>query len=330
MKPCLVLLLTLLTLAATAEDRRRFRVMTWNVENLFDTLHDEGYDDTAYLPQGAYGWNTVRYRVKLGRLARGIAAVGGAEPASLVGLCEVENDSVLEALTTQTALARLGYCYLVTHSRDRRGIDVALLYQPDAFRPLTTRALRVPYDSLRERPTRDILLCDGQTASGDTLTVAVCHLPSRRGGASRTAGYRCRAAALLRHAADSIARERQHFAMVIMGDFNDGAHNASVATFADSAFCVMSDTLTARGDIRGTYLYQGKWDRLDQIIVSRTLLRAAPGHLACSREDCRIFAPDFLLERDAQGMMKPFRTYLGTFYHGGYSDHLPLVLDLWW
>lgn len=180
----------------------RFRALEWNVENLYDTLHDVGFDDREFLPNAERRWNTPRYFHKQSSLAKTILAAGGLQPVDLVALCEVENDSVMHFLCRRTRLARLGYEYLVTHSADRRGIDVALLYQPETFALLHSETYRVPYDSLRERPTRDLLHAAGRLPFGDTLDVFVVHFPSRRGGATLSEPYRLRAAGILRHLAD--------------------------------------------------------------------------------------------------------------------------------
>ena len=150
----------------------RFRAMEWNVENLYDTLHDVGFDDREFLPNAERRWNTPRYFHKQSSLAKTILAAGGLQPVDLVALCEVENDSVMHFLCRRTRLARLGYEYLVTHSADRRGIDVALLYQPETFALLHSETYRVPYDSLRERPTRDLPRC--YTAKPTAFRTTVC------------------------------------------------------------------------------------------------------------------------------------------------------------
>ena len=156
-----VLLAVLTASTCLLAEGRRYRVMTYNVENLFDTCHDNGKSDEEFLPGGQRQWNSWRYWKKLGDLARVVAAAGGDEPASLVALCEVENDSVVRDLARRTMLRRLGYEYVVTRGPDARGIDVALLYQPGRFRPLGIRSVRVAYTSRTERPTRDILHVEG-------------------------------------------------------------------------------------------------------------------------------------------------------------------------
>lgn len=343
LRPCLVLLLLLLAAIGRAQEESRFRVATYNVENLFDTIPSPRHGDSEFLPAAERAWHSGRYWKKLGMLARAIAAIGDVRPAALVALCEVEGDTVLTHLTRRTALARLGYEYAVTHSADERGMNVALLYQPELFRPLSVASLRVPYRADKERPTRDVLHVAGRCLTGDTLDVFVCHYPSRRGGTRLTDPYRRRAAETVRRAADSLLAVRGRHNIIIMGDFNAyyperciaetlGAIPAQEVHAAGGAFLrenlyLLTHGLKADGGIGGTYKYKGEWQTLDQIIVSGTLLSAAPGHLYTKPAACRLCAFPFLLKNDRSGTPAPYRTYLGTFYQGGYSDHLPIALD---
>ena len=345
LRACPVLLLLLLAFAAIgrAQEESRFRVATYNVENLFDTIPSPYHDDSEFLPDAAKAWHGGRYWKKLGMLSRAIAAIGDVRPAALVALCEVEGDTVLAHLTRRTSLARLGYGYAVTHSADERGLNVALLYQPELFRPISCAALRVPHRAGKERPTRDVLHVSGQCHTGDTLDVFVCHFPSRRGGARLTDPYRRRAAETVRRAADSLQAVRGRCNIIIMGDFNAyyperciaetlGAVPAQEVHAAGGAFLrenlyLLTHGLKSDGGIGGTYKYKGEWQTLDQIIVSGTLLCPAPGHLSTSPAACRLCAFPFLLKNDKSGNPAPYRTYLGTFYQGGYSDHLPVALD---
>lgn len=334
-------------LAATTSElagRRRFRVVTYNVENLFDTCHDNGKDDWEFLPSAERQWNAMKYWRKLGGLARVIAAAGGDEPPSLVALCEVENDSVLRDLTERTLLRRLGYKYLMTRSPDKRGMDVALLYQPGRMRVLEHAAVRIPYTASREKPTRDILHVCGLLPTGDTLDVFVCHLPSRAGGAHLTESYRRRAARLLKSKADSLTRLRKTARLLALGDFNDEHGNASLRIDLGTSLppnfpherprheelYILSAGRKGPDGIRGTYKYRGVWNQLDQIIVSGALLDNEQA-FHTRDEDCQIVSLDFLLEADATyGGVKPKRTYSGPFYRGGFSDHLPLTADFYY
>ena len=152
----------------------RFRVVSWNVENLFDIHHDSLKNDREFLPDALRHWNYTRYKKKLTDMARVITAVGEWEPPALVGLCEVENDTVLRDLTRRSPLKELNYRYVMTDSPDLRGIDVALLYQRDLFKLLSFRSVSIP--PLKQfRPTRDLLHVSGLLLTGDTLDVFVCH-----------------------------------------------------------------------------------------------------------------------------------------------------------
>ncbi len=160
-------------------------------------------------------------------MARVITAVGEWEPPALVGLCEVENDTVLRDLTRRSPLKELNYRYVMTDSPDLRGIDVALLYQRDLFKLLSFRSVSIP--PLKQfRPTRDLLHVSGLLLTGDTLDVFVCHLPSRSGGAKESEPYRLHAARILYTEADSILNIRLHPQIIIMGDFNDYPTNKSI------------------------------------------------------------------------------------------------------
>lgn len=353
----IIALICIFALAATtrAQELRRFRLQTWNVENLYDTLKTADRDDGDFLPDGRYGWNTPRYWTKQGHLARTILEAGGLQPVDVVALCEVENDSVVHDLCRRTRLASLGYDYVVSDSPDLRGIDVALIYQPTSFRLLKHSAHGVPHDSLSERPTRDVMLCTGVIPRGDTLDIIVVHFPSRRGGQRATEPYRLRAADVVCRLADSLRAARQYPAIVVMGDCNDEPHDLSLRRIAEHGFvncaakarAVDADANAplptsalpprrfrrqraetprdkALQSIRGTYFFRQEWSRIDNVLISRE------GAERYRVGDCLIFAPDYLLETDASGFPLPFRTYRGPIYHGGVSDHLPLVLDLWY
>lgn len=326
-----------LCLFAACPAQGRFRLVEWNVENLFDTCHDAGKDDAEFLPQSNRHWTAQRYRHKLSQIARTLAAVGEGAPPDLVALCEVENDSVLAQLTRRSLLARLGYEYLVTNSPDRRGIDVALLYQPGSFCPLSRCSLRIlPPEGMR--PTRDILHVAGRLQQSDTLDVYVCHFPSRAGGTSKSEAYRGRVAQVLRQSVDSVFRQRVHAHIIITGDFNDEATNACVAQQLGAAtdrtrpldrrLYALTYLLRAPQDVCGTYRHGGEWNQLDQIIVSGDMLGSLSS-LHFLEGSCRIAAFPWLLT-ERHGAVQPLRTYSGLKYLGGISDHLPLSADFGW
>ena len=118
-------------------------------------------------------------------MARVITAVGEWNPPALVGLCEVENDSVLRDLTRRSPLKELSYRYVMTSSPDLRGIDVALLYQRDLFKLLSFRSIPIP-SFKHHRPTRDLLHVSGLLLTGDTLDVMPSAFPVRWSQGIRT------------------------------------------------------------------------------------------------------------------------------------------------
>ena len=157
-----------------------FTIMSYNIENAFDTHHDEGKNDLEFCEGGERRWSHSRLMNKLKGVSKVIAAADEKRPVDLIGLCEVENDTVMQYLIRRTPLYQLGYRYILTESKDERGIDVALLYSPFTFHPIETQPIR---PNFKKQTTRDILHVAGTISGGDTLDVYVLHLPSKRGGA---------------------------------------------------------------------------------------------------------------------------------------------------
>lgn len=340
---CVVLLALLLpALSVCAQrDTCRLRVMSYNVENLFDTRRDSLHDDTDFLPEADRHWTRAKYIKKLNDVARVIVSVGGdGGVPELVGLCEVENDSVLVDLTRHSLLRRADYRYVMTDSPDRRGIDVALLYQRGSFRLLDVRHLRVPELDNSHNATRDILHVAGRLPDDSVLDVFVCHFPSRSGGQRATEPYRLLAARTLRHAVDSIIGLRERPQVVIMGDFNDYPHDRSLSEVLhaqlsepdspapDALYSLLGIKALRMKSDYGSYRYRGAWGLLDHLIVNGRLLRDdAPCHVVRGSAD--VIRHDFLLEDDPRyGGKKPWRTHDGMRYNGGISDHLPVCFDL--
>lgn len=224
----------------------------------------------------------------------------------------------------------------MTDSPDQRGIDVALLYQRDKFKLLSSRSVPVGMPQKKDRPTRDILHVSGLIITKDTLDVFVCHLPSRSGGAKVSEPYRLHVARKLRRLSDSILSVRTHPQVIIMGDFNDYPHNKSVAEVLEAVtppphplpgklYHLLAHRAKQYGF--GSYKYQGEWNLLDHLIVSGTLLDSS-GKFFTSEEQANVAQIPFLLEEDKKyGGVKPFRTYYGMKYQGGISDHLPVYMD---
>ena len=383
------------------------RICFYNVENLFDTADDPATQDDEFTPSGARRWTPRRLRQKLDGLSRVVAAMGEGRPPALIGLAEVENDSVLRRWLRSDGMWRSGYRYVMTDGLDARGIDVALLYQPTDFRLFGHEALRVPVPAgsrrsqrvvsdisaiLRDvpsassgvksdssssyrdgsdtsatfrntapkssgvsdrRPTRDLLHAWGRISTGDTLDVIVCHMPSRLGGSKARQALRTAAHLRLRSAIDSLLSVRSAPLLVVMGDFNDGPFQPSLvrnlrlcdphgAVGPDSLYDLMQPLhrLLQRGRLRtGSYKYHGEWSFIDHFLVNGRLLPASSDSLlsvpsdirppALRVDSVRVLALPFMLTDDATHLgQRPRRTYYGYTYEAGYSDHLPIVMDL--
>ena len=288
-----------------------------NCENLFDCRHDSLKQDEEYLPEATRHWTRKRYWRKLNNIAQELLSCSDEGIPDLIALCEVENDSVMRDLTRRSLLRNAGYEYLMTQSPDLRGIDVALLYSPFSFLPISHYPLRVqPVKDMR--PTRDILYVSGQVISGDTLHVFVVHAPSRYGGERYSRPFRLAVADRLCQSLDSIRAVSPDALILVAGDFNDTAEGPALRQLCQHRLLSLSKDAEGQNGVRGTYRYQGDWDTIDHILASPYIYNKV--------EQAFIHAPFFLLEEEPQyGGFRPRRTYNGMRYQPGYSDHLPLV-----
>lgn len=287
-----------------------FRIVSYNVENLFDCTPDTLHDDSEFSEEGLRHWTPSRYYHKREQIARTIANIGGWEGVAIVGLCEIENEQCVNDLCLQN-LRNLPYSYIHFDSPDARGIDVAMLYRTDLFALQQAYPIRVPVDA-GERPTRDILYASGSMPDGEMLHVFVCHLPSQLGGVGRVA-LRQRAKQTLAHHTDSLLQINPQAKIVVMGDMNSAP--------AEDLPGMYNQMLQKESRGEGTYKYQGAWSCIDQFYVSRALKDTV---------QTAIYDVPWLLTRDENYTgYKPYRTYNGYQYqHDGYSDHLPIVLDI--
>ena len=214
---------------------------------------------------------------------------------------------------------------------------LAFLYQPDKFEPLWHEAIGVYFPFDTSSKTRDILYVKGVIANTDTIHFFVNHWPSRYGGYLATKPKREFVAGVLRTKVDSIFQTDIQAKILIMGDFNDDPDDESVLKVlnakSDTAGLQNTDLFNLMFIYEkkwksGTLKYQGNWNVFDQLIISEALFSGVSG-LKISDEGAKIFNPDFLFEEDKKHLgVKPFRTYSGPKYQDGFSDHLPVYLDL--
>ena len=326
-----LILLTCFLLPFSLFSQEKFRIITYNVENLFDCENDPLTDDDAFTENGEYQWTYGKYKMKLNNISKAIVAAGEWEIPALIGLCEVENATVVNDLLQKTQLKNTGYKFLHQDSPDLRGVDVALIYLPEKFKVISEKYLRV----VLERPTRDILFASGIVPNGDTLHVFVCHLPSRYGGELESEQNRIIAAKTLKQVTDSLFRANIKSKIIIMGDFNDYPSNVSLAQELGAIREWKTTTpgklynLCAQFEKKeglGSHKFDGEWGMLDQFIVSGELINESSS-FHTNRAQVHICRAPFLLKKDKTGDA-PKRSFLGAFFVNGFSDHLPVYLDM--
>lgn len=335
--PTDILFILLLLIPMPAATQPYYRIMFYNVENLFDTQDNPQNNDQDFLPNSPRSWTASRYNKKINEIAKVIIAIGRWQPPELIGLCEVENRQVLLDLSQKSPLKKADYGIIHRDSPDERGIDVALLYRKERFTPIDYQHIEVHFPFNPDDRTRDLLYVHGHTPDNDSLHLFICHWPSQRGGRKASQPKRQHVAQIIRRQIDSLQQTYRHPAIIIMGDLNTFPqarpliHDLKATDHLPEAYLPDSlynlSTACFKRHKTGTHKYSGHWQMLDQIIVSGSLLNQQQA-LYTSPEDMHIFAPPFLLEADKRYMgYQPKRCYRGPAYHGGFSDHLPVFLN---
>lgn len=308
----------------------------YNFENLFDTLDTEDVRDESFTVNGDLQWNTPKYFEKQGHIAQVISEMGvenNKDGLAFFGTAEVENRSVLEDFVKESAVAKRNYKIVHYDSPDRRGIDVALLYQEKYLKVLDSRTHKLTIINAdgSEYPTRDILYVYGELL-GEPIHIMVNHWPSRRGGEKKSQPNRNNAAAICKHISDSILVQNPKAYIVVMGDFNDDPISPSVKKI-----------LGAKGekkDVRkkgfynpwvklyknghGTLAYRDAWSLFDQVILSESWIAPPDGGFKFYKS--KVYSPSYLVQKIGQYRGYPFRTFAGGKYIGGYSDHFPVYV----
>jgi len=309
------------------------RMMFYNVENLFDIYDDSLKNDESFTPDGDHHWNNYKYYEKLNNLSKTITAVGGWEAVEVIGLCEVENRKVLEDLVKQKSLEKTQYKIVHQESPDKRGIDVALLYRADKITLDTVQYINV-FLGEGQRPTRDILYATLTTSNNAKIHVFVNHWPSRYGGQMKSDPKRKMAAKTIRVVIDSILTSSINANILLMGDFNDEPENESIRDVLraknDTSFADSTELYNMMSNIHGnhgSHKYQGNWGVLDQFMVSKSPFKGENG-LRVMDGPLIFRAPFLIIDETGYPGEKPFRTYNGRKYSAGYSDHLPIFIDL--
>ncbi len=344
-------------IVSAQDGRGDIRFVFYNVENLFDPFDDSLTQDEEFLPGGMRHWTWDRFLAKERRIFKVLASIGDWRPPEIIGLCEVENRFVLNWLTRKTPLLKYNYKVIHKDSPDERGIDLALLYLPQFFKPIKWNFITV---NGGRSPTRDVLYVMGAVPEGDTLHLVLCHWPSRWGGYLESMPDRMVAAELVKGLTDSLMFTDPACRILVAGDMNDelcdpslsqvlsvkhmdgiildsclyntggaqGITSGSISRTSGKIEGTTDKNEGIPGIVSGTIKYQGNWYEFDQIFASGSFF--SDTMLFVNHGGKRIFAPEYLLENDRLGTgSKPFRTFSGYKYNGGFSDHLPVYIDIW-
>lgn len=303
-------------------------VAFYNLENLFDTVDNPETNDDDYTPQGRKKWNQYRYDQKIKKLSKAIAQIGEnstKKPPILVGIAEVENYEVVNDLVSAEALKDVHYGIVHYDSKDERGIEVGLLYQKEYFELLESEIFPlVLFDEHGKRDyTRDILYVKGNL-KGELVHILVNHWPSRRSGTQETEYKRIAAAQKNHEIIAKIQGETPDTKIIIMGDFNDNPNSQSIKQhLVTETFYNPFESLYYKGN--GTATHDREWYLFDQIILSKNFF-TEDDSLTFNRAE--IFNEYFLKSWKGKRKGNPYRTYIGKWYQGGFSDHYPVYIIL--
>lgn len=315
-------------------------VMFYNLENLFDTINDPDKNDEEFLPEGERKWNSFKYNAKLANIERVLFDIASQhkEFPAIIGVSEIENRTVLEDLIAQDKIKHGNYRIVHYDSPDKRGVDCAFFYRPDVFKLEGSKAEPYNHPTRKNFYTRDLVTMWG-TIEGEPFFFLVSHWPSRLGGKEQSSPLREHAALRCKQIADSVRRINPATKVVIMGDLNDDATDKSIVEVLgakgkmkqlteNSFYNPFIDMLKAG---YGTLAYGDSWNLFDNIIVSDNLATGSTGELKIQKADGakfygNIFSRPYMFQKEGQYKGYPLRTFIGTNFQNGFSDHLPVYI----
>ncbi len=340
MKLNIIIIFFLFTIQILSQEKT-YQIRTiafYNVENLFDTKNDSLTFDDDRTPEGKDHWTEERFNRKIETISKVISEIGAEKTKTspdIIGICEVENQQVVEALINHKNLRHKNYGIIHFDSPDERGIDVALLYKKEAFIPSTFKSHRLLLnnsDGFRDY-TRDQLVVGGYL-DDEQFYFIVNHWPSRSGGEARSKPNRIVAAKLNKRIIDSIVKMDADAKIISMGDLNDDPTSDSlkkilrtkgkIKELEENDLYNPMERLYKKGV--GSLAYRDKWNLFDQLFFTSTLLSKNRKTYTFWKAD--VFNPSYLLDPKGRYKGYPLRTYAGGSYVGGFSDHFPVYLYL--
>lgn len=331
------ILFVVISITLFAQQKVQVRCISfYNLENLFDTIIDPDTNlvlREEFTPQGKKNWNTERYYKKLDNMARVISEIGTditPAGASIIGVSEIENRDVLVDLVNRPSIIHRNYQIVHYDSPDERGVDVGFLYQPDAFE-LQKSWVRHETGLPHNDKTRDLLIMEGEL-DGEKMYFMVNHWPSRSGGQKKSAPKRDSVAKHDRQTIDSILKKNPTAKIIYMGDLNDDPIDESVKTHLNTNGNLKkikeqelyNPYLEKFKTGNGTLAYHDAWNLFDQIIITQSLL--GKNKSTYKFEAARIFKKKYMLQNSGRFKGYPLRTFVGSNFKGGYSDHFPVYI----
>ena len=332
----LSLLTALASLTGYAQQEKQYKVACvafYNVENLFDTINQEGVNDYEFTPEGPNAWTSSRYLEKSHNMAKVIAQIATdvtPDGPAILGVSEIENRSVLEDLVADELLKDRNYQIVHYDGPDRRGVDVGLLYNPKYFEVTNSQSRRLYVEGKDDFKTRDQLVVSG-LFDGEPMHFIVVHWPSRYGGEKRSRPLRNAAAQLSRSIIDSLLTIDPQAKVVLMGDYNDDPNNESVAKYLNAT----RKTRLKKGQLYnpfeemfregiGSLAYRDNWNMFDQHVITPAWLEK--DYSTYRFHKAVVFQKPWMKQKEGRYKGYPHRTFAGGRYLGGYSDHLPTYL----
>lgn len=305
----------------------------YNLENLFDTIHQEGVNDYEFLPEGKNKWNSEKYWNKITNMAKVISEIGSRSTTTgpiILGVAEVENRSPLEDLVKDPQIKERNYQIVHHDGPDKRGVDVALLYNPTFFVIDTFLTYTLTIPDMPDFRTREQLLVKGNLM-GEEFHFIVVHFPSRMGGESKSRPLRIAAATLTKHIFDSIMSEKPNAKIIMMGDMNDDPTNESIATVLKATSdkekisteeYLFNPSETLYKDGIGSLAYKDSWNMFDQMIMTPVLY--SENRETLTYYQFRVVNRKWLRQSSGQYKDYPLRTFADGAWQNGYSDHFPV------
>ena len=330
-KNSLLIVLTLITVFCTNKANCQKNIIGfYNCENFYDTTNQVNVSDEDFLPGSVKSYNQKAYASKSKNLARVLYALGNIENAgglALMGVVEIENKMVLTKLLSEPLIRKYQYKYLHFDSKDLRGIDVALVYNPLKFKPYQYRPYSLTDDThFNDYATRDILYVSGKLEN-EWVHILVNHWPSRRGGEKASMPKRLWAANVCKRIMDSVGKTNPKAKWIVMGDFNDNPTDKTIKSLG-----LYNPFILPFRKGMGTLAYNDSWNLFDQILISPNWTNESRKEKRIKAESvtttCKtvIYKNNDMIETQGRYKGYPKRTYNGNHLRGGYSDHFPVAL----